>query len=178
MYKALTKDQREGRQDVITRKQYGSSTDQSGNSPMQGNGYDCGTFTLISMGLLRNGHRLSSNSYFQNTLYHRHLREKLVWTLRKTGLSSSAIRWQSGTQGQTPETTNKRGATRERPKGSYKKKKQRKEGRLIQGGAKIQSLIKWYGSKQANKDNGRSQKRNARSVAEEEGGKGVAARIA
>ena len=28
------------------------------------------------MSLLRNGHRLRSNSYFQNTLYHRHLGEK------------------------------------------------------------------------------------------------------
>ena len=41
----------------------------------------------------------------------------------------------------------------------------------------MRSLIKWYGNEQANKDNGRGQKRNARSVAEEEGGKGVAARI-
>ena len=41
----------------------------------------------------------------------------------------------------------------------------------------MQSLIKWYVHKQANKDNGRGQKRNARSVAEEEGGKRAAARI-
>ena len=41
----------------------------------------------------------------------------------------------------------------------------------------MQSLVKWYGRKQTDKDKGRSQKRNARSVAEEEGGKGVAARI-
>ena len=41
----------------------------------------------------------------------------------------------------------------------------------------MRSLIKWYGNEQANKDNGRGQKRNARSVAKEEGGKGVATRI-
>ena len=41
----------------------------------------------------------------------------------------------------------------------------------------MQSLIKWYGNEQANKDNGRGQKRNARSVAEEEGRKGAAAYI-
>ena len=64
IYEALTKDQREGRQDFTTLKQDWSSTDQSGNSPRQGNGYNCGIITLISMSLLRNGHRLRSNSYF------------------------------------------------------------------------------------------------------------------
>ena len=41
----------------------------------------------------------------------------------------------------------------------------------------MQSPIKWYGSKQADKDTGKGQKRNAKSVAEEEGGRGVATRI-
>ena len=142
MYEALTKDQREGRQDFTTLKQDWSSTDQSGNSPRQGNGYNCGIITLISMSLLRNSHRLRSNSYFQNALYHRHSHEKLVWTIWKTGLGSNVIRWQPGTQEQTAATTSKRGATRERPEGSYQKKKRRKEVRLISEGAKIQSLIK------------------------------------
>ena len=57
------------------------------------------------------------------------------------------------------------------------KKKRRKEGRLIPGSAKMQSLIKWYVNEHTNKDNGRGQKRNARSVAEDEGGKKAAARI-
>ena len=48
---------------------------------------------------------------------------------------------------------------------------------MIPVGAKMQSLIKWYVNKQTNKDNGRDQKRNAKSVTEEEGGKGAAARI-
>ena len=41
----------------------------------------------------------------------------------------------------------------------------------------MQSLIKWYGNEQANMDNGRGQKWNARSVAKEEDGRGVAVRI-
>ena len=41
----------------------------------------------------------------------------------------------------------------------------------------MRSLIKWYGNEQANKDNGRGQKRNARSVAEEKVRKKAAARI-
>ena len=56
-------------------------------------------------------------------------------------------------------------------------KKRQKECRLIPGGAKRRSLIKWYGNEQSNKDNGRGQKQNARSVAEAEGGKGAAACI-
>ena len=36
----------------------------------------------------------------------------------------------------------------------------------------MQSLIIWYGSEQTDKDKRRGQKRNARSVAEEEGGVG------
>ena len=70
--------------------------------------------------------------------------------------------------------TGTKGATNKQPKGSHQKKKCWKEGRLIPGGAKMQSLIKWYGSKQADKDKGRGQKWNAKSVAEEEGGKGLA----
>ena len=34
-------------------------TDRSGDSSRQGNGYDCGIFTLTSMYLIRNGLRLS-----------------------------------------------------------------------------------------------------------------------
>ena len=41
----------------------------------------------------------------------------------------------------------------------------------------MQSLIKWYGNDHANKDKGRDQKRNAKSVAKQEGGKGIATRI-
>ena len=41
----------------------------------------------------------------------------------------------------------------------------------------MQSLITWYGSEQANKNKGKGQNRNAKSVAKEEGGKGIATRI-
>ena len=38
----------------------------------------------------------------------------------------------------------------------------------------MQSLIKWYGNAQANKDQNKGQKREAKLEAEEEGGKGIA----
>ena len=132
---------------------------------------------MISMGLLRNGHILRRDSYFQNMLYQRHSREKLAWTIWKTGQGSDAVQWQPGTQGPTTTPTSKRGAGRETPTRGGRKKKRRKERQFIPGSAKMQSLIKWYVKKQTNKDNGRGQKRNARSVAEEEGGKKAAARI-
>ena len=65
MYEALTKDQGTGRQNFADWTEAWSSTDKSVNSPKQGNGYDCGIFTVISMSLLRNGHRLRSSK----TLY-------------------------------------------------------------------------------------------------------------
>ena len=64
MYEALTKGQGTGRQNFTDWTEAWSSTYKSVNSPKQGNGYDCGIFTLISMGLLRNGHTLRSDSYF------------------------------------------------------------------------------------------------------------------
>ena len=64
MYEALTKDQRGERQDLKAGKQDWSTTDQSGNIPRHGNGYDCGIFTLISMTLLQNGNRLRKKIYF------------------------------------------------------------------------------------------------------------------
>ena len=91
--------------------------------------------------------------------------KKLAWTIWNTGLGSNALQWQPETQGLTAPPTRKRGAGQERPAEGYQKKKQRKEVWLIPGGARMQSLIEWYVNKQANKDNRRGQKRNARLVA-------------
>ena len=119
------------------------------------------------MGLLRNDHTLRSDSYFQNTFYQRHSREKLVWTIWKSGQGSDVVQWQPESHGQTTAPKSKRGARRETPTGGCRKNKLRKIGRLVPGSAKMQSLIKWYVDKQTHKDNGSGQKRNARSVAEE-----------
>ena len=162
MYEALTKDQGTGRQDFVDWKVDWSWTDKSENSPKQGNWYNCGIFTLISMGLLRNGHKLRSNSYFQITLYQRHSREKLAWTIWKTGQGSNAVHWKPGTQELTAPPTSKGWAGLGRPGNGYQRKKRRNEGGLIPGGAKMQSLIKWYVNEQTDKDNGRGQQRNAR----------------
>ena len=41
----------------------------------------------------------------------------------------------------------------------------------------MQSLIKWYGNAHENKDQGKGHKRDTKSEAEEEDGKGIATRI-
>ena len=81
MYDALTTNVEGERQDFNIQKQGWTTTDESGTSPRQENGYDCGMFTLISMSLLRHGLRLRINSYVQGSLYHRNLHRKLAWTI-------------------------------------------------------------------------------------------------
>ena len=76
IYDALTKNLRQERQDFNIWKRGWTTIDESESSPRQENGYDCRVFTLISMSLLWNGHRLRSNSYVQETLYHKNLRKK------------------------------------------------------------------------------------------------------
>ena len=112
----------------------------------------------------------------QDSLY-RNSHKKLVWTIWKTGLGRNVIRWQPGTQRHAAASTSTRGATSERPKQSNQKKKRRKGGQLIPGRATMQRLIRWYWNDQANKDKGKGQKRNDKSVAEEGGGKRIATRI-
>ena len=177
MYKALTKNKRKQRQDIRAWKHDWTTADKSGTLSRQTHGCGCGIFTLISMNLIRNGHRLRKESYVQELLYDRNSRKKLVWTIWMPGLGRNFVRWQPGTQRHTAAATYTRWATKKRPKGTTQKKKRRKEGRLIPEGAKMQSLVKWYGNDQANKDTGRRQKWNAKSVAGEECGKRIATRI-
>ena len=43
--------------------------DRSDDSPRQGNGYDCGVFTLVSIALLAQGEKLNKESYNQTIIY-------------------------------------------------------------------------------------------------------------
>ena len=174
MYDTLTKNLRGERQDFNIWNQGWTTTDKSEASQRQENGYDCRIFTLISMSLLRNGHRLRRNSYVQESLYCRNSRKKLAWAIWKSGLGSNVTRWQPGTHQHTTAATDTGGTTNKQPKGIQQWEKRWKEGKLIPGGSQMQSLIKWYGNDQADKDKGRGQKRNAKSEAKEEGGKGIA----
>ena len=172
VYDALFKDSPNDRSSFTDWSQDWTGSDESGRSPLQDNGYDCGIFMLISMGLLRNGHTLSRDSYKQSTLRLRHARRKLAWTIWKTGLGDDEIRWQPRTRtrlveapvGQRP---HRRGVTQ-----GHKRKRGRPEGRLTtSGGPRIQAFFR--PPKRRKEDQGRGCKRTAQSEAEEEGERGL-----
>ena len=63
---ALTREEPDGRIAADRSRHIGrESVDRSGDSPRQGNEYDCRIFMLISMSLVRNGLRLSREAYTQ-----------------------------------------------------------------------------------------------------------------
>ena len=172
VYDALFKDLTEDRPSFADWSQDWTARDESGRSPLQDNGYDCGIFMLISIGLLRNGHTLSRDSYKQSTLRLRYARRKLAWTIWRTGLGDDEIRWQPQTRTRPVEepaghSSPRRGATR-----SHKRKRGQPEGRLTTaGGPRIQAFFR--PTKRRKEDQGRGSKRTAQSVAEEEGERGL-----
>ena len=172
IYDATYKDSPQNKPTLDDWRQDWSTSDKSDRSPRQDNGYDCGMFMLISMGLLRNGHNLSRDSYRQSTLCLRSSRRKLAWTIWKAGLGDEEIRWQP--QAQTPATraqadhdSPNRGAAR-----THRRKRGRSAGGLAKvGGPRIQSFPRT--AKRRKEDQGRGNKRTAKSVAEEEGERGL-----
>ena len=91
IYDALFKNSTEDRPSFADWSQDWTASNEFDRSPLQDNGYDCGMSVLISMGLLRNGHRLSRDSYRQSTLRLRHSRRKLAWTIWKAGQGDKEI---------------------------------------------------------------------------------------
>ena len=149
-----------------------SASDESDRSPLQDNGYDCGMFTLISMGLLRNGHRLNRSSYRQSTLRMRLSRRKLAWTIWKAGLEDEDIRWQPQEQAPTTKASEASPTTGAGVAGRQRLKRGRQENRVVcAGGPKIQAFFR--PAKRKKEDAGRGRKRSARSESEEEGERGL-----
>ena len=131
---------------------------------------------LISMGLLRNGHNLSRDSYKQSTLRLRSARRKLAWTIWKAGLGDEEIRWQPRTRTRPVRVSESQGSPSRRAAQGHHHKRGRSEGRLaIAGGPRIQSFFR--PSKRRKEDQGRGSKRSAQSVAEEERERGLMRRF-
>ena len=63
IYDTTYKDSPQNRPTLDTWRREWTASNKLDRSPRQDNGYDCGMFMLISMGLLRNGHNLSRDSY-------------------------------------------------------------------------------------------------------------------
>ena len=129
IYDATYKDSPQNKPTLDDWRQDWSTSDKSDRSPRQDNGYDCGMFMLISMGLLRNGHNLSRDSYRQSTLRLRSSRRKLAWTIWKAGLGDEEIRWQP--QAQTPATRAQ--ADHDSPNRGAARTHRRKRGRSAGG---------------------------------------------
>ena len=55
-----------------------TTSDRSGSTPRQTNGYDCGVFTLVNMSLLAQGTNLNLSSYSQLTIYQRNTRSRIA----------------------------------------------------------------------------------------------------
>ena len=101
---ALAREESAGRITADQSWRFGwKSSDRSGDSPRQGNGYDYGIFMLTSMSLIRNGLRLSKEAYTQGTLTLRRARNRLAERIWAMGVNSEATWWSP--QG-TPTATN------------------------------------------------------------------------
>ena len=162
IYDALYKHAGEDKPPFTDWSQAWVTSDESHKSPLQDNSYDCGMFTLISMGLLRNGHRLSRSSYRQSTLRMRYLRRKLAWTIWRAGLEDEDIQWQPQEQTPTARVQEIRATTCGRAAGRRRRKRGRQENRVVcAGGPKIQAFFRPL--KRKKEDAGRGCKRSARS---------------
>ena len=151
--------------------------DRSLDSPRQGNGFDCGIFTLTSMCLVRNGLQLSKEAYTQGTLTLRRARRRLAERIWGMGVNSETARWPPQ---ETTRTTSANVAPTERAtRQSVHPSKRRKgpDGRLVMGGPKVRR--RWWGGEisPARKRVVSGSKRSAKSKAEEEGSDRTRVRI-
>ena len=151
-------------------RQWGwESTDRSRDSPRQGNGYDCGIFTLTSMCLIRNGLRLSREAYTQGTITLKRARRRLAARIWEMGVNSGATRWSP--RGDTT-TTRSETSPAGRATGPMKRRRAEgrgTEGRLTLGNKALRRRWRGRGTDKPHKEEGRGSKRSAKSEAEEEG---------
>ena len=150
--------------------------DKSLDSPRQGNGFDCGIFTLTSMCLVRNGLQLSKEAYTQGTLTLRRARRRLAERIWGMGVNSETARWlpQETTRTTSANVAQTARATRQ----SVHPSKRRKGpgGRLVMAGPKVRR--KWgCGEICPARKKEQGSKRSAKSEAEEEGSDRTRVRI-
>ena len=66
-----------------------TTEDRSDNSPRQGNSYDCGIFTLVSIALLAQGVRLNKQTYSQSIIYGLATRRRIAYIIWSSGRNDS-----------------------------------------------------------------------------------------
>jgi len=129
----------------------------SGHSPTQGNGDDCGVFTLLSIYLLSRGVQISSSTYDQHIVTHHMLRHNIASALMKasdiTPAGSVASIWTRSRR-----TTNSSAGL---------KKRKREESRVALGKSKIRKDLKLpHNSKTKSKASLINRKRSAKSLSD------------
>ena len=128
-------------------RQSWTCTDQSSNSPRQGNSDDCGIFTLVSMALLSNGTRLQQDSYSQSIIHGRQTRRRIAYLIWSSGVNHPTTPWSKNlTAPHAPgghNTTQTRRAAARYPRRLGKKRK-REEHKVVLGGVKVRRKLTWY----------------------------------
>ena len=104
-------------------------------------------------------------------------RAPYAWLIWKSGIGAEGDQWTPKEPDYT--TRDRQTSTAGAPQGprGRGRKKRRVDNRIVLGGVRMRSLLKWYDKTQREKDSGTGGKRKARSVAEEEGERGIARRI-
>ena len=105
-------------------------SDETANTPQQGNGYDCGVFIIAIMAILAQGGRISRGSFNQDTITLRRTRRRLAFLIWEKG-SNSATRPPRGnpstsqlptTSTTTPNPTRTTPSTRQKDKAKLRKR--------------------------------------------------------
>ena len=98
------------------------------HSPTQGNGYDCGVYTMLSIYLLSRGVVLSRSTYDQHIVTHQQLRRSIASALMK----ANDLAPEGSVLGYMPRQGNTAGS---RPR---RRKRKRTESRVVVGEGKLQ----------------------------------------
>jgi hypothetical protein len=123
-----------------------TTSNRSGSTPKQTNGYDCGVFTLINMSLLAHGTMPNSSSYSQETIYQRQTRQHIAHVILLTseipvplqvigGRLQQAALLPSSAPLVTPRQ--RKAMVPQKSTKAYRKRKRQDHQRLVVGGKRV-----------------------------------------
>ena len=123
-----------------------TTSNRSGSTPKQTNGYDCGVFTLVNMSLLARGINLNSSSYSQETIYRRETRQHIAHVILSISEIPVPVQIIGGRQPQvetsppsaSPVTPRQRKASvPQKAFKAYRKRRRQEKHRPVVGGKRV-----------------------------------------
>ena len=123
-----------------------TTSNRSGSTPKQTNGYDCGVFTLVNMSLLARGETLNSSSYSQETIYRRKTRQHIAHVIMSTSeipvpphISGGRLQQDATATPSAPPGTSRlsRTSVPQKAAKAYRKRKRQEKQRLVVGGKRV-----------------------------------------